>query len=201
MAWTRSTATGINFGTNTSRPDPNLADSQVCQQAKAADIVHAQKGSRWLTDDTRWGGGYTHVNPPNTKACFYLNDAGNPAQGNVQFSMVGASSFHPGGVNCLMMDGSVKFIKNSVAYAAWKAIATHERWRGRLQRRLLSRGRPPPHAGANRTTRTFPFADPWGPRRGFLRPELRYPPSEPRRLAHRLLLSEPKSTVSGCEST
>jgi prepilin-type processing-associated H-X9-DG protein len=38
--------------------------------------------------------------------------------------MVAASSYHPGGVNVLFMDGSVHFIKNSVAYPAWYGLAT-----------------------------------------------------------------------------
>ena len=38
--------------------------------------------------------------------------------------MISASSNHPGGVNVLFMDGSVRFIKNSVNYQTWYAIAT-----------------------------------------------------------------------------
>ena len=39
--------------------------------------------------------------------------------------MIGASSRHPGGVNVLFMDGSVKFIKNSINYNTWYAVGTH----------------------------------------------------------------------------
>ncbi len=39
-------------------------------------------------------------------------------------TMVSASSWHPGGVNCLFMDGSVHFIKSSVGFQAWYALAT-----------------------------------------------------------------------------
>ena len=39
-------------------------------------------------------------------------------------TMVAASSYHPGGVNALFMDGSVHFIKSSVNYQAYYAIAT-----------------------------------------------------------------------------
>ena len=38
--------------------------------------------------------------------------------------MIAASSNHPGGVNVLFMDGSVRFVKNSVNYQTWYAIAT-----------------------------------------------------------------------------
>jgi len=37
---------------------------------------------------------------------------------------VNASSYHSGGVNCLMADGSVKFVKDSVAMGTWWALGT-----------------------------------------------------------------------------
>jgi len=35
-----------------------------------------------------------------------------------------ASSNHSGGVNCAMADGSVRFVKNSVAQPIWWALGT-----------------------------------------------------------------------------
>ena len=35
-----------------------------------------------------------------------------------------ASSNHPGGVNALMADGSVRFVKNSVARKTWWGLGT-----------------------------------------------------------------------------
>jgi prepilin-type processing-associated H-X9-DG protein len=35
-----------------------------------------------------------------------------------------ADSYHPGGVNCTMADGSVKFIKNSINQTTWWALGT-----------------------------------------------------------------------------
>ena len=46
-----------------------------------------------------------------------------PAFGNVD-SFIGPSSFHPGGANVLLLDGSVRFIKSSVGLAAWNALGT-----------------------------------------------------------------------------
>ena len=39
-------------------------------------------------------------------------------------SMVSASSFHPGGVNVLFLDGSVRFIKTTINYDTWHAIGS-----------------------------------------------------------------------------
>ena len=38
--------------------------------------------------------------------------------------MIGAQSNHSGGVNVGFLDGSVKFIKDSVSLQTWGAIAT-----------------------------------------------------------------------------
>jgi prepilin-type processing-associated H-X9-DG protein len=35
-----------------------------------------------------------------------------------------ASSYHPGGVNALFADGSVRFIKSTISYNAWTGIST-----------------------------------------------------------------------------
>jgi prepilin-type processing-associated H-X9-DG protein len=35
-----------------------------------------------------------------------------------------ARSYHPGGVNAMLADGSVKFIKNSVNLITWRALGT-----------------------------------------------------------------------------
>jgi prepilin-type N-terminal cleavage/methylation domain-containing protein/prepilin-type processing-associated H-X9-DG protein len=77
------------------------------------------KGEWWGFDRTMF---YNHTQLPNRRACqqTYGGWNGNDNIG----TMVGASSLHPGGVNVLFMDGSVKFVKESVNYVPWYAIAT-----------------------------------------------------------------------------
>ncbi len=70
-----------------------------------------------------YGGGYSHLQTPNKKACYY-NDGGTTT--HIDHTMIGASSNHSGGVNVLMLDGSVKFIKDSVSPNTWWAIATKD---------------------------------------------------------------------------
>jgi len=62
---------------------------------------------------------YSHTQTPNRRSCVQ-GDFGRMGD------MISASSYHPGGVNTLMGDGSVKFVKNSVNYQAWYALATVE---------------------------------------------------------------------------
>jgi prepilin-type N-terminal cleavage/methylation domain-containing protein/prepilin-type processing-associated H-X9-DG protein len=63
--------------------------------------------------------GYTHVMPPNTWSCIANGGGGANNQGAHT-----ASSRHSGGVNVLMGDASVRFIKDSIAAQTWWALGT-----------------------------------------------------------------------------
>jgi prepilin-type N-terminal cleavage/methylation domain-containing protein/prepilin-type processing-associated H-X9-DG protein len=76
------------------------------------------KGEYWTLQDTGRGGPYYHVMPPNAKACAVTSAFG------VVDSFIGPSSMHPGGVNLLLMDGSVRFVKNAIAPATWVALGS-----------------------------------------------------------------------------
>jgi prepilin-type N-terminal cleavage/methylation domain-containing protein/prepilin-type processing-associated H-X9-DG protein len=78
-----------------------------------------QKGADWLNQNCGKGGGYSHVMTPNSRACYFSS-----TNASKTYTMVNASSFHPGGVNVTFLDGSVKFIKNTVNQTTWWAIAT-----------------------------------------------------------------------------
>jgi prepilin-type N-terminal cleavage/methylation domain-containing protein/prepilin-type processing-associated H-X9-DG protein len=64
---------------------------------------------------------YNHVSGPNTTTCAGIGFPGNMANMAMQ---VPPSSAHTGGVNCLMGDGSVRFVTNSVTLPAWRAMGT-----------------------------------------------------------------------------
>jgi prepilin-type N-terminal cleavage/methylation domain-containing protein/prepilin-type processing-associated H-X9-DG protein len=102
------------LGANASAPDPNKADSDDCQRATT--VQWDYKGEYWDYQDSGRGGTYQHINPPNTKSCYY---GGWGYDGEIS-----ASSSHSGGVNCLMLDGTVRFIKSTINYQVWKAIGT-----------------------------------------------------------------------------
>jgi prepilin-type N-terminal cleavage/methylation domain-containing protein/prepilin-type processing-associated H-X9-DG protein len=95
------------------------------QNKAQADLCHAEsktrqwgwKGEWWIHGNTTV---YSHTQLPNRRACWDQNPDWTRADRN----MVGASSNHPGGVNVLMMDGTVKFIKSNVDYKVWYSIAT-----------------------------------------------------------------------------
>jgi prepilin-type processing-associated H-X9-DG protein len=64
---------------------------------------------------------YNHVNVPNTVTCAGIGFPGNMAN---MAMLVPPSSAHTGGVNCLMGDGSVRFVTSSVSLPAWRAMGT-----------------------------------------------------------------------------
>jgi prepilin-type N-terminal cleavage/methylation domain-containing protein/prepilin-type processing-associated H-X9-DG protein len=80
-----------------------------------------KKGELWFYHACGTGGGYSHVNTPNSKACYFQNETSSAPY----YTLVGASSYHPGGVNVAFLDGSVKFIKSTIAPTTWQAIATY----------------------------------------------------------------------------
>jgi prepilin-type N-terminal cleavage/methylation domain-containing protein/prepilin-type processing-associated H-X9-DG protein len=93
-----------------------LGDQNVCRAAITP--LWDFKGEYWTLQDTGRGGPYYHVMTPNQPAC-----AVSAGFGNVD-SFIGAGSFHPGGVNVLILDGSVRFIKSSISLASWHALGT-----------------------------------------------------------------------------
>jgi prepilin-type processing-associated H-X9-DG protein len=72
-----------------------------------------------------------HTQTPNRKSCFY-NDGSGP-QGFIGrpwssvITLISASSRHPGGANVAFADGSVHFIKSTIASNTWWAIGTANR--------------------------------------------------------------------------
>ncbi len=68
---------------------------------------------------------YTHTLPPN-----WNRNTGNPNTqqyncGDTAFNMhIAASSYHSGGVNICMCDGSVHFVTDTISYATWQAMGT-----------------------------------------------------------------------------
>jgi prepilin-type N-terminal cleavage/methylation domain-containing protein/prepilin-type processing-associated H-X9-DG protein len=98
------------------------AISNQCQTAaaQASTTVWQFKGWTWVHDESGAGGGYSHVQPPNKMNCFFSNETA-PQDDH---TLIGPQSNHPGGVNVGFLDGSVKFIKNSVNIGTWGALGT-----------------------------------------------------------------------------
>ncbi len=97
---------------------PSTADQAyaICQTITVTNLSYQlfSAGGEWL-NDSNTGTAYTHVGPPNSTNCAFLS--------NLTFA-VNASSFHTGGINVLLCDGSVRFVTNSIDLPTWRAVGT-----------------------------------------------------------------------------
>jgi prepilin-type N-terminal cleavage/methylation domain-containing protein/prepilin-type processing-associated H-X9-DG protein len=83
-----------------------------------------RRGFMWATGEMRCAS-YNHYLTPNSPRPDCVTNDLTPGEGI--YTAVGfraARSFHDGGVNMLLGDGSVRFITSSVALASWRALAT-----------------------------------------------------------------------------
>ncbi len=93
----------------------NYSPPASCLGTPATRIVYrGQQYYRSLTSNYF----YAHTTPPNFKQL----DCGAAVE-VVRFH-IAARSRHPGGVNVSMADGSVRFVKDTVNLAAWRALGT-----------------------------------------------------------------------------
>ena len=109
--------------TPTNTPPPG----QASLTALANLIASCGNGPPTPIGHTRWsnGGvyysGFTTANTPNQAIDWDWIDEND---GGPTYMSLSASSYHPGGVNTLFADGSVRFIKNSVNGTTWRGLGT-----------------------------------------------------------------------------
>jgi prepilin-type processing-associated H-X9-DG protein len=106
-----------------------LALVQACQAVPGTQTLLGQSGE-W--SGATWTGchsacmsflAYDHVNTPNKWSCTSSSSGGNAGS---YYDAITASSHHPGGVNVAFCDGSVHFVKDSVAVQVWWALGTRQ---------------------------------------------------------------------------
>lgn len=106
--WLNATAAGL----------PTTADQAVslCMSIDPTNLSYQwlSGGNVWINDNAN-GMAYTHVGLPNSRNCGF--------PGNLRFS-VNANSYHTGGVNVALCDGSVRFIADSINIVTWRALGT-----------------------------------------------------------------------------
>ncbi len=102
------------FWTQTWPSTPDQAIAQ-CQSFPASNLAYqglSTDGVPWIEGST--SAMYNHVNTPNKRSCIF-------PPGRI---MNTANSFHPGGVNLAVCDGSVRFVKDSVSLPTWRALGS-----------------------------------------------------------------------------
>lgn len=87
--------------------------------------VSDRRGFAWANGEYRCGL-YNHQYPPNHPVpdCLGVRVSGTLDMRYTPFGWRAARSRHPGGVNALFADGSVRFVRDQVDLVAWKALST-----------------------------------------------------------------------------
>jgi prepilin-type N-terminal cleavage/methylation domain-containing protein/prepilin-type processing-associated H-X9-DG protein len=109
-------------------PDPATVLSVVAGASSNCGTP-AKGHTKWVHGDT-FNDAFTTALTPNTKS-----PSGTPPvdsdlvsvdedDGGPTYSSVTSRSYHPGGVNALFGDGSVKFLKDSMSWQTWRAVGT-----------------------------------------------------------------------------
>jgi prepilin-type N-terminal cleavage/methylation domain-containing protein len=108
----------LSFNRPTGFPSTDEECLDACGKWTPGEAYEARSGDSWMASSTRttW---YNHVFPPNsvTPDCA----ASYPEMFQGAFT---ARSFHSDSVNCVLADGSVQSIANSIDLAAWRALGT-----------------------------------------------------------------------------
>ena len=109
----------------------NMANTLTALQLCAAEFanpnsVHitSHRGWRWASFSE--GSAFNVAQTPNDHQ-YPMNvcrGQGNPSQSDNGSNSLPSTSFHPGGVNTLFVDGSVRFIKDTVARNVWWSLGT-----------------------------------------------------------------------------
>ena len=87
--------------------------------------VSNRRGFMWINGEYRCTL-YNHYYPPNSKTpdCLGVTFTANVAKRFTGYGWRAARSFHPGGVNIALGDGSTRFVADSIDLNIWKGLST-----------------------------------------------------------------------------
>jgi prepilin-type N-terminal cleavage/methylation domain-containing protein/prepilin-type processing-associated H-X9-DG protein len=122
-------------GSPTSQPpDTPAALLALGGSLKAATIPTTGSHTGW-TEGQTFQTGVTFVFPPNTVVSYtapdgtahdvdYVSSRDGSSATAISYAAMTSRSYHAGGVNVALMDGSVRFVTNSIGQATWRALGT-----------------------------------------------------------------------------
>ena len=95
-----------------------------CADARRFNVT-SRRGFAWVSGELRCAL-YNHYYPPNYAGfdCIGVLMSGGPEVAYTPYGWRAARSRHPGGVNVLFADGSVRFARNEIDMAVWTAAST-----------------------------------------------------------------------------
>ena len=121
----------VKRGNNPARPELRVMnipyptwDANLAVNDRQPDVICKNTGSYFDYTGLQyyraliWTAWYTHTAPPNYKGFDCVRSVG------LDRGHVAARSYHTGGVNLLRGDGSVAFIRDTIAMTTWRAFGT-----------------------------------------------------------------------------
>ena len=115
------------------RPATNADPSIIAQYTSCSGQVKPDAGHAEWEDGNTSQSGFTTAWTPNKRTPGLFDGVVYPdidliaqreEEGGPTFAAITSRSFHPGGVNVLLGDGSVRFIKDSINGMTWRALGT-----------------------------------------------------------------------------
>jgi prepilin-type N-terminal cleavage/methylation domain-containing protein/prepilin-type processing-associated H-X9-DG protein len=110
---------------------PQINDGSMCTQDSAGHTAWADGQVNQSGMTTAWSPNTKVSGQSNTSFYFGLDDPPDldligikEADGGPTYAAVTSRSYHPGGVNSLFGDGSVRFVKESVVGGVWRALGS-----------------------------------------------------------------------------
>jgi prepilin-type processing-associated H-X9-DG protein len=110
-------------------PSPSADPYTIAPEYASAACGLGNAHTAWVDGNTQETG-FTTAWPPNKQI---LGKSGEGdldlltkliVQGGPTFGAITSRSYHPGGVNALLADGSVRFMKSTIAGQTWRALGT-----------------------------------------------------------------------------
>jgi prepilin-type processing-associated H-X9-DG protein len=124
---------GLSLITDPANVPPPTADPFTVAPEYGGTCGAVGQGHTAWVDGNAQETGMTTAWPPNKKILGKMGEGDLDLQGSPlflggsigpTFAAITSRSYHPGGVNALLTDGSVRFIKDSVAGAVWRSLGT-----------------------------------------------------------------------------
>lgn len=116
-----------NLGLGTLSPGNGESEIIRCLSSSSTSSFESRGGESWLLSGFHFTN-YNHCMTPNPRSydCSFDRGIEDYNGRTIHSGTFAATSYHPGGVNVMLMDGSVRFQKDGISMSIWKSLSTRD---------------------------------------------------------------------------